>query len=73
MDDWKVPGFQYELCTACQACVKVCPEHALAMVSAQPALRPEVICTYCGLCEDSCPTGAVFLTYEIVLGDEDAG
>ena len=73
MNDWQVPGFKYELCTACKDCVKACPEDALAMVAGRPELRPEVVCTYCGLCENICPTGAVFLTYEIVLGDRGAG
>ena len=47
-------------CTACGACLRTCPEHAL-----RPApLRPVVIaarCTSCGECVEICPTDAITL------------
>ncbi|MGH3946095.1 MAG: cobalamin biosynthesis protein [Pseudonocardiaceae bacterium] len=47
-------------CTACGACLRTCPEHAL-----RPApLRPVVVatrCTSCGECVEICPTDAITL------------
>ena len=63
------PGFKYELCTACNECVEICPEQALEMRAGLPQLRADVTCTYCGLCEDHCPTGVIYLSYEILFGD----
>ncbi len=70
VDKIPLPGFNYSLCTACEVCVQVCPEGALAMDNGLPQVRPGNACTYCGLCEDSCPTGAIYLSYEITLGIE---
>ncbi|MGH3600242.1 MAG: cobalamin biosynthesis protein [Pseudonocardiaceae bacterium] len=51
-------------CTACGACLRTCPQHAL-----RPApLRPLLVaarCTSCGECVEICPTDA------ITLRDED--
>ncbi|MGH4009432.1 MAG: cobalamin biosynthesis protein [Pseudonocardiaceae bacterium] len=53
-------------CTACGACLRTCPEHAL-----RPApLRPVLVatrCTSCGECVEICPTDAITLRAE--LGD----
>ena len=50
-------------CTACGACLRTCPEHAL-----RPApLRPVVVavrCTSCGECVEICPTDAITLRDE---------
>ncbi len=50
-------------CTACGACLRTCPEHAL-----RPApQRPTVIaarCTSCGECVEVCPTDAITLRDE---------
>lgn|GEM_PF-572512 len=47
-------------CTACGACLRTCPEHAL-----RPApRRPTVVaarCTSCGECVEICPTDAITL------------
>ena len=54
-------------CTACGACLRTCPEHAL-----RPApLRPIVVaarCTSCGECVEICPTDAIILRDQ--LGNE---
>lgn len=63
------PGFKYELCSACKECVEICPEQALEMRAGLPQLRADVTCTYCGLCEDHCPAGAIYLSYEILFGE----
>jgi cobalt-precorrin 5A hydrolase len=50
-------------CTACGACLRTCPEHAL-----RPApLRPVIVgfrCTSCGECVEICPTDAITLRDE---------
>jgi len=53
---------EYEICTGCYACEKICPVDAIVMKSLpikRPKAIPEVnlgICIFCGLCEDVCPT-----------------
>ncbi len=64
------PEFEYQLCTGCGQCVQVCPDQALVMNDQRPEFVPEGDCTYCGLCEETCATGAIHLSYEIVLGAE---
>lgn len=66
--DPPVPAFDLALCSGSGRCVAVCPVQALVLVNHRPKLRPGVPCTYCGTCEDACPTGAISLSYEIVLG-----
>jgi NADH-quinone oxidoreductase subunit I len=52
----------YETCTGCDACNKICPVDAIVMKPLplkKPNKIPEVnlaICIFCGLCEDVCPT-----------------
>lgn len=52
----------YEICTGCDACNKICPVDAIKMAPLplkKPNKIPEVnlsICIFCGLCEDVCPT-----------------
>lgn len=51
-------------CTACGACLRTCPEHALR---AAPQ-RPVVIgsrCSSCGECVEICPTDAITLPDEL--------
>ena len=51
----------YETCTGCDACNKICPVDAIIMKPLplkRPNKLPEVnlaICIFCGLCEDVCP------------------
>lgn len=50
----------HETCTACQACVAVCPTGALRTV--RPDAHPEfdhTLCTGCGLCPEFCLDNAV--------------
>jgi len=50
-------------CTACGACLRTCPEHALRSAPRRPAVIA-ARCTSCGECVEICPTDA------ITLGDE---
>jgi len=52
----------YNTCTGCDACNKICPVDAIVMKPLpikKPNKIPEVnlaVCIFCGLCEDVCPT-----------------
>ena len=49
------------LCPAgCQACVDICPTHALAMEDGQLVLHDE-FCIYCGACTQICPAPEALL------------
>jgi ferredoxin len=47
-------------CTACGACLRTCPEHALRPAPARPAVVV-ARCTSCGECIEICPTDAITL------------
>ncbi|MEP0814756.1 MAG: 4Fe-4S binding protein [bacterium] len=57
------------LCIACKACEKICPDRLIAIESVRnPETKKLVLtgfildnsrCSFCGLCEDVCPTGAI--------------
>lgn len=57
------------LCISCKACEKICPDRLIAIESVRnPETRKLVLtgfildnsrCSFCGLCEDVCPTGAI--------------
>ena len=47
-------------CTACGACLRTCPEHALRPAPQRPAVTA-VRCTSCGECVEICPTDAITL------------
>ena len=46
-------------CTACHACVNVCPQHAVSMtLDSEGFLQPVInrdVCIGCGLCQKKCP------------------
>ena len=46
-----------ELCTACEACVDVCP--AEAITCEEKAVVDKSLCTDCGVCVDECPVEAI--------------
>ena len=47
-------------CTACGACLRTCPEHALRPAPARPVVVV-ARCTSCGECIEICPTDAITL------------
>ena len=49
-------------CTACGACLRTCPEHALRPAPQRPAVVAQS-CTSCGECVEICPTDAITLKY----------
>ncbi|MGH3721131.1 MAG: cobalamin biosynthesis protein [Pseudonocardiaceae bacterium] len=48
------------VCTACGACLRTCPEHALRPAPQRPAVIA-ARCTSCGECVEICPTDAITL------------
>jgi heterodisulfide reductase subunit A len=65
-----VPGRQLELeafhavvdegiCTACHACVAVCPYRAISGAPGEKAKVDPALCLGCGTCVAGCPTGAM--------------
>ncbi|MEX8495100.1 4Fe-4S dicluster domain-containing protein [Sphaerotilus sp.] len=58
-------------CTLCLSCVGACPENALADNPERPQLKfTEKNCVQCGLCETTCPEGAITLVPRLLLADE---
>jgi Pyruvate/2-oxoacid:ferredoxin oxidoreductase delta subunit len=60
----QVPLIDAELCNGCDACARLCPESAIALVEGadEPAYRlsPQR-CTGCGICIDLCEASAVWV------------
>jgi cobalt-precorrin 5A hydrolase len=59
-------------CTACGACLRTCPEHALRAAPQRPTVI-EIRCTCCGECVEICPTDAITLRDERRAWDFGAG
>ncbi|MBN2056453.1 4Fe-4S binding protein [bacterium] len=49
-----------EKCTACGACVEVCPVEAITLEDVA-VIDPDT-CIDCGVCVDECPEGAIYLS-----------
>lgn len=57
-----------EKCTLCMSCTSACPASALIDNTEKPQLRfIESNCVQCGLCQDTCPEGAIALTPQLDL------
>ncbi len=59
---WAVDAAEfYDLCTRCNECINVCPEHILTPASGGfPAPNFTLgECSFCGDCTRACPTGAL--------------
>jgi len=71
----------WELCTGCSTCSKVCPTDAIKMVPVdievepgKKAQRPAIDygrCTFCGMCVDICTTGSLKMTREYIHISDD--
>lgn len=54
-----LPLINLQHCDRCGACVTGCPENALIMTEMGLTFTHPVTCTYCMVCEDLCPVGAI--------------
>jgi len=71
----------WELCTGCSTCSKICPTDAIKMVPVdievepgKKAQRPAIDygrCTFCGMCVDICTTGSLKMTREYIHISDD--
>ncbi len=69
MQDWALPKVNFLLCNQCGVCVELCPTKAAEMGPQGPVIARPDDCTYCALCDASCPQGAITCAYEIVWGE----
>lgn len=71
-----------EKCIICRQCVKICPTGCLEITDRQPAEKKKELatfkynmelCCFCGLCEQACPTQAIYMNkiYEIATYNRD--
>ncbi len=71
------------LCISCKACERICPDRLILIsyvknpetkkLELTGFLLDNARCSFCGLCEDVCPTGAVRHTDEFAYSVEDRG
>ncbi len=67
-------------CTACQTCVRVCPDHILSVdVETREDKSKRIVrfgyeigaCMMCGLCVEACPFGAIEMSHDYELAVTD--
>jgi dissimilatory sulfite reductase (desulfoviridin) alpha/beta subunit len=65
-----VPGITDAPCSACEACVDICPEQAIALDGDKPEIDTDT-CLSCGKCIRVCPTATLETAktgYRVLLG-----
>jgi hydrogenase-4 component H len=65
MEDLPVPEIDLGLCDRCGYCITACPTHTLRLTDRGPEIVDREQCTFCAVCEDICPRGAIRCAYEI--------
>ena len=60
-----------ELCSACEACVSVCPFGAIEIVDGAAQVNER--CTLCGSCEYVCPSDALSIEKKVAVAEKGYG
>lgn len=64
--------YDREACIGCKTCTTVCPAHAIEFLPGTKKVRIYVTqCCFCSQCNDVCPKGALRMSTEFLLADED--
>ena len=58
-------------CIGCDLCVRACPNAVLSLVENIAVVTNPQACHYTGICQEICPTEAISLLYEIVVGGKE--
>ncbi len=58
----RIPGWNYDICTKCGRCGKVCRQNAIVSVKGQNPIFMEQQCNGCGACFLECPVDAISWT-----------
>jgi len=77
--DRNLPQLDEELCSRCGLCVSACPCSSVELEEDKVLFSCPEVCSgavkqacSCGcLCEEVCPTGAISVSFEIVLDEGD--
>jgi ferredoxin len=59
---WGVVEFDYEKCSSCGICAKICPSSALVMEDKIVRMKQPGECMMCSDCVAICPNGAIAAT-----------
>jgi NAD-dependent dihydropyrimidine dehydrogenase PreA subunit len=46
--------------------VDLCPENSLTLAEHGPIFKTPITCTYCTICEDICPEGAIRAPFQFL-------
>ncbi len=49
----------YDSCIGCKKCVEICPNNVFVFENKRPKITDINKCSFCGVCEDQCPTQAI--------------
>ena len=66
-----LPKINFAKCIGCDLCVRVRPNAVLSLVKNIAAVTDPQACNYTGACQEICPTEAISLLYEIVVGGKE--
>jgi len=76
--DRTMPRLNEQLCSRCGLCISACPCGSVELAEERVVFacpeacksKPNAACDCGCVCEEVCPTGAISVAFEIVLGEE---
>ena len=60
--EWGIVEFDYDKCSSCGMCVKICPASTLEMIDKKARMKQPLECMMCSDCVAICPEGAITAT-----------